>query len=350
MNAKPIAAAMVAPVYLARIVAEAVRQQVDLEPLFRGLEIEEADLEAPGGMISRGQATAIVRRGLTLLAIGDRGLALGMGTRVTEGGVLALGMLAAPTLGGAIGLLMHHPQSAGYLVRVREEVEDGVHQFIAEAFLGDQDLQDFLVDLTFAATVVLHRQVTATPCIPSAVEFVRDAPAQPAAYEAFFGCPVRFGCLRNVLSTPARQLLLVLPWANRMAYSLSLRLLERESEQLNRMLAIGRTVERALRRCLPRIAALTEVAASLNVSERTLRRHLADAGLSYRALLDDSRKSRALDLMAGAHRSIAQVAQQAGFSDARAFARAFRRWTGDSPMAVRDRYAASLSAPGSTVD
>jgi AraC-like DNA-binding protein len=99
-----------------------------------------------------------------------------------------------------------------------------------------------------------------------------------------------------------------------------------------------------VRRSLPRTAALTEVAAALNLSERTLRRQLADAGLSYRTLLDASRKSRALDLMAGGHRSIAQVAEAVGFAHARAFARAFVRWTGQTPTAVRNRYAAASGA------
>jgi AraC-like DNA-binding protein len=349
MDPTPTNEAMIAPVFLVRIVAEAVRQHVDPGPLFRGLEIEAADLERPGAMVSHGEATTVVRRSLALLALANQGLTLGMGTRITERGVLALGLLAAATLGDAIGLLLHHPQSAGCLVQLRDAVEDGSHQLIAEGFLVDQDMQDFLVDLTFTAHVVLRRQVTACPCTPSAVEFVRATPADPAAYQAFFGCPVRFGCLRNVLSTPPPQLLLALPWANGMAFSLSLRLLERESNQLNRMLAVGRTVERALRRCLPRIAALTEVAASMNVSERTLRRQLTDAGLSYRMLLDDSRKSRALDLMAGGHRSMAQVAEQAGFSDARAFARAFRRWTGHSPTSVEDGFVGLLDASPTTV-
>jgi AraC-like DNA-binding protein len=350
MNTRPTNDAMVAPVYLARIVLEAARREVDPGPLFRGLEIEAADLDAPGAMVSHGEAVTVVRRSLTLLGLADQGLMLGMGTRITERGVLALGLLAAPTLGDAIGLLLHHPQSAGCLVQVSEAVEGDTHQLFAEAFLGDQDVQDFLVDLTFATHVVLRRQVTASHCKPSAVEFVRAAPAHPAAYQAFFGCPVRFGCMRNVVYTPPQQLSLALPWANRIAFSLSLRLLERESNQLNRMLAVGRTVERALRRCLPRIAALTEVAASMHVSERTLRRHLTDAGLSYRTLLDDSRKSRALDLMAGGHRSIAQVAEQVGFSGARAFARAFRRWTGHSPTSIGDRLVESLATPRPAAD
>ena len=335
---------MVAPVFPSLLVAEAARQKVNAKPLFRGLNLDKGDLEAQSDMISHGAAIAVVRRGLPLLALADRGLELGLATRVTQRGILALGLLAAPTLGHAIRLSLRYPQRAGYLVHIREEIAADVSQLIAEPFLGEQDLQDFLIDLTFTAAVVLRRQVTGTPCKPSSVEFARQAPSNRAAYVSFFGCPVRFGCPRNVLSTTAEQLLMALPWADNMAYGLSSRLLQRESEQLDRMSALGHSVEHAVRRSLPRIAALAEVAMALNLSERTLRRQLADAGLSYRTLVDDSRKSRALDLMAGGHRSIAQVAEAAGFAHARGFARAFLRWTGQTPTAVRNRYAAGRAA------
>jgi AraC-like DNA-binding protein len=329
-----IADTLVAPVFLEPILAQAARRKLDLGPLFRGLDIERADLEAPGAMISHREAITVVRRALPLLAIAQRGLDMGMRTRITERGVLALGLLAAPTLGDAIRLSLRYPQSAGYLIQVSEAASGGTHQLVAQPYVDERDVQDFLVDLTFAALVVLRRQATGTRHAPSKVDFVRAAPENAARYQAFFGCPVHFGCLRNALCTPAAALSLAMPWANAMAFRWSIQLLERESGRLNRVSGVGRTVERAIARQLPRIVLLAEVAASLNVSERTLRRQLADAGLSYRALLDSCRKSRALDLMARGQRSLAQIAAEAGFSDGRAFGRAFKRWTQHSPSQV----------------
>jgi AraC-like DNA-binding protein len=76
--------------------------------------------------------------------------------------------------------------------------------------------------------------------------------------------------------------------------------------------------------------ALDSVAWQCGVSERTLRRRLAEAGTSYRALIDDVRKERALALLAE-DANVSLVAQRVGFADATAFARAFRRWTGRQP-------------------
>jgi AraC-like DNA-binding protein len=325
---------MVSPIYLAPIIAEAAHHHVDLHALFRGLDIEASDLDVPGTMISHGDAIKVVRRALQRRPIAELGIALGQRATVTERGALALGLLAAATLSDAIGLALRFPRSAGYLLKVQGASSDGLHQFIVEPFPGDYDLQRFLVDLTFSASVHLRRQVTMAEYSPTVVELVSERPANAADHEAFYGCPVRFGCLKNILSVQASWDTFPLPWANVMASRLSLQLLEQESARLNSMPAVGFAVERAIRRRLPEVADLAQVAESLHLSERTLRRRLSDIGLSYRHLLDESRKSRALELMTGGQRPLGEVALACGFSDIRAFARAFKRWTGHPPSLI----------------
>ncbi len=329
--------AMVAPVFMTAIISEALRCKTDLHALFRGLGIGSADFDAPGMVVSLRDAITVVRRALPLMHISGAGLELSEQTKVTDRGILALGLLAAATLGEAISLGLRFAQSSGYLLRVHEVSSSSGHQTVLEPYLGDQDLQRFLVDLTFAAMVKLRRQVTAANYAPSMVEFVCPAPANAAAYEAFFACPVHFGRVRNALSTHPDWLAFPLPWASATAYRLSVQLLEREHERMSAMSAMGFTIERAIRRGLPEVADIAALAASLNVSERTLRRKLALEGLSYRTLLDESRKSRAFDLMATGKRPISQIAAEVGFSDVRAFTRAFKRWTGHPPTLIKDQ-------------
>ncbi|HZJ63870.1 MAG TPA: helix-turn-helix domain-containing protein, partial [Kofleriaceae bacterium] len=64
-----------------------------------------------------------------------------------------------------------------------------------------------------------------------------------------------------------------------------------------------------------------------------MRRRLRDEGTSYRELIDALRHKRAIDLMQRGV-SFGDIAEHLGFSEARAFRRAFRRWTGLVPSAV----------------
>ncbi|WP_084679796.1 AraC family transcriptional regulator [Curvibacter lanceolatus] len=322
---------LVAPVFVAALLAQAVRQGIDPAVLLRGLGLSLADLAKPGLAVSHREAITLVRRCLRLMPQPDLALRLGRQMVLTDWGTLALGLLGATTLGDALGLCLHHPASAGYLLDLREgSAPDGL-VLIAEAFGGESDLQPFLVELTFAATVQQLRQTSQTMCAPAVVELMHPAPLRAAGYTAYFGCPVHFGRPQNALRMHHDWLAFRLPWASSLAHRLALQGLESEQQRWGSSSPLGLAVERTLRGLLPEVADLARVAGALNLSERSLRRHLALEGLSYRQVLDEARRSEALALMAGGPRPIAELARATGFSSHRAFTRAFKRWTGQWP-------------------
>ncbi|MEM1414469.1 MAG: AraC family transcriptional regulator [Myxococcota bacterium] len=96
------------------------------------------------------------------------------------------------------------------------------------------------------------------------------------------------------------------------------------------------SLESAVRAVLARDPQLgqAEVARSLGRAPATLARQLREAGTSYRGLRDALRRDRAVHLLArGA--TVAEVAEALAFSEASAFQRAFKRWTGVTPGSVR---------------
>jgi AraC-like DNA-binding protein len=338
---------MLSPAFLVPILQAAIAHHVQIPTLLRGLEVDEADFDVPGMVISQRDARTVIKRALPWLPMAGLGMACGQRAKITEQGALALGLLAAPTLGDAMTLSVQFAPHAGYLLQVHEiDIPEG-RQLLAGSRPGEQDLQPFLVELTFSALVQLHRQITGARYAPAKVEFMCEAPASVQAHEDHFGCPVHFGCLHNALSTHADWLSFRLPWANVMASRLALQWLQREAERFKAMPALAFSVERAIRRKLPEIADLAQVARALNLSERTLRRQLAHMGLNYRHLLDEGRKARAFDLMATGGRPLAEIAAATGFSDARAFSRAFKRWMGRPPSQVRAHVANAQPGPHS---
>jgi len=87
------------------------------------------------------------------------------------------------------------------------------------------------------------------------------------------------------------------------------------------------------------------VAAKLGMSARSLRRHLADEGTSFAAVLDHLRYRLAIRYVGDEATSLKQIAWLLGYSEPQAFNHAFKRWTGSSPSRVR--YARSVpGAPG----
>ncbi|HET8538775.1 MAG TPA: AraC family transcriptional regulator [Anaeromyxobacter sp.] len=80
-----------------------------------------------------------------------------------------------------------------------------------------------------------------------------------------------------------------------------------------------------------------DVARHLHLSTRSLHRHLREEGASLQALKDEVRRERAVELLCRTERPVKQVARAVGFADEKAFARAFKAWTGETPRAYRRR-------------
>ena len=79
----------------------------------------------------------------------------------------------------------------------------------------------------------------------------------------------------------------------------------------------------------------TQVAEKLAISERTLHRRLATQGLVFSAVLDRLREKRAREYLERSRLSIAQIAEMLDFAETASFSRAFKRWTGMSPLLFR---------------
>jgi AraC-like DNA-binding protein len=81
---------------------------------------------------------------------------------------------------------------------------------------------------------------------------------------------------------------------------------------------------------------IERVARALGCSRQTLYRRLKVEGLTFEQVLDDLRRRRALRLVHDHAMPVKEIAYRLGFSDPAAFSRAFKRWTGKSPRAMRE--------------
>lgn len=73
----------------------------------------------------------------------------------------------------------------------------------------------------------------------------------------------------------------------------------------------------------------------LGISERSLRRRLADEGVKFRTLFNDFRRIQSAFLIAHSRKSLSEIAQLLNYSDQTTFSRAFVRWYGISPGKFR---------------
>lgn len=81
-----------------------------------------------------------------------------------------------------------------------------------------------------------------------------------------------------------------------------------------------------------------QVARVLLMHRRTLNRRLKAEGTTFQALLDEVRFETACQLLDMARIPVTAIAVSLGYSETSGFSRAFRRWSGATPVERRRRY------------
>lgn len=84
-------------------------------------------------------------------------------------------------------------------------------------------------------------------------------------------------------------------------------------------------------------ATLDAIAARLGFSERTLQRRLQSLQLNFQQLVERLRFNAACRYLLQGGLPLTEIGYQLGYSEPSAFSRAFRRWSGVSPLAYRRR-------------
>ncbi len=78
------------------------------------------------------------------------------------------------------------------------------------------------------------------------------------------------------------------------------------------------------------------IAAKLGINRKTLYRSLNAEGATYAKVLEALRRRLAANYLSS-NLPVSETARRLGFSDASAFSRAYKRWTGKSPRNARGR-------------
>jgi AraC-like DNA-binding protein len=178
---------------------------------------------------------------------------------------------------------------------------------------------------------------------PLRVRFTHGPLAYHAACEQAFGCPIEFAAAENAIDVPAAVLDLPLRTADRTVAFHMRAQLDRSVAAAGDQPLVARIDAAITRRLVDGIPPIDLVAADLGKSPRTLHRHLAAQGTSYRELGKAAQRRLAIYYLQQTEMPIKEIAAALGFHNAPGFHRAFRLLTGQTPKACRDRVTAAAS-------
>jgi AraC-like DNA-binding protein len=213
------------------------------------------------------------------------------------------------------------------------EIERGEAHFIVEERADFGSARDVLVLALLTSLVNIGRTLVGGT-FSGRIEFAFPEPPYYRRLAGLLGGPAVFGRPRNQIVFAAEMLDAPVLMHDPVAQRLAREQCERELEKFG---AGGQFLLRVRSAMTTgsRVASLGEVARQMGISERTLKRRLAECGTSYSQLVAELLYSRALQYLRDESLSMEQVAERLGYSDAANFTRAFRRWSGTTPALFR---------------
>jgi AraC-like DNA-binding protein len=267
-------------------------------------------------------------------AAGERSFGVHVAETLPKGSCDLIDYLAAvsATVGEGVARLTHYIRLYFDHSDVHLVIEPRHARLISRAANAARQYDEFIV------TTLLERsrQASGKHWFPERVMFQHAHPDDDRELRRVFGCPIRFSAPHIEICFSPRILELPHIHSDSRLLEILLRHADRELLDLGpRGDAVARASSAVTRQLTKGMPTLSSTAVALHHHPRTLQRRLAAHGVSHTTLVDDARRGLALRYIGDAGLSIAEIAYVLHFSDATAFNRAFKRWTGETALRYR---------------
>ena len=264
---------------------------------------------------------------------------------------IEMGVMASPEIMGVLGQIMKNCQN----------LKEATHQFIRfqNLYFGvsrfkfkvegnrgfiitsiDYPVSEYdkqlINEVNLAACVACVRKLIGTEFVPKEMRFSHKKPEYVELYKQHFRCSLKFNQQEDAIVIDRKLGEETIPES----YPYLKNILLEYAEELLAKLAIGKQfqdeVKRVIADLLPKgLVDIERVSEKLNMSRWTLTRELKKEGTTFKDLLVVLRKEFAMNYLENKKLSTTEIAFLLGYSEASAFHRAFKSWTGKSPNEYR---------------
>jgi AraC-like DNA-binding protein len=309
----------------------------DPAPILTEVGIEAGFLAEPDNLLPFRTLGRLIALCVAATGCGHFGLLIGQRAGASSLGVVGFLIQQAPDVRAALDDLVRylHFHDRGAVPRLA--IEGGLALLSYGIYERNAESADQISDGAIAIGMNLMKGLCGADWRPDEVLLPRRKPADTTPYRAFFDAPLRFEADQAALAFPVH-------WLDRPLPQADARLRRFLREHVQEPAANGEGASEDIRRVVRAILGTTHpsgetVARLLNLSRRTLSRRLKLEGTDFRHLSDEVRFETARQLLEDTRMPLAHIAAKLEYSEASAFTRAFKRWSGLSPREWRAKAA-----------
>ena len=340
------------PAIYLHLLAELLRKlNVDEHALLLRVGLDPSRLQSTELRVSQSQASEFVTRAIIESGEPGLGIMLADEMKLPLHGALGIAVMSSENLGEALELVARYLMLRAPHLRINQQVEGDrvVFRLVCDIDLGP--LQGFILDAMLFGCVTMGNQLLGSPLRQATI---RRQGGEPGYFQRFrhqIPVPVYYDSKDDAFVLPLSALDAPIRFSDEELAASSRAQCEEALRQLTEEAGFACRVRRVIETSHPFPPKLAQVANTLFVSERTLKRRLQEEANSFQQLVDDVRLQRAGELLENTGMNLSQIADALGYADAANFTRAFKRWTGVSPSHYRTQCkqameATPVSAPG----
>jgi len=264
----------------------------------------------------------------------DHGFGLKAGSLVGPASfnVVSFIFQSSPTLREAIALVQKFQRLISDGGRFQIIGGDEQSWLIYHPQQGELAFSPHQIEAVLAAVVSFSRWVADQRFVPARVQFSHSQLGPLAGYQTVFQTGVDFNQAFSGLQLDNTLLDRPLPQADTQLAAMHREYAAARLAALSDLPDFAAQVRHWLGANLARgVPERSAAAEQFALSDRVFARRLQSQGLSYSDVVDAVRKQAACTAVADTGDTFVDIAQRLGFSEASAFNRAFKRWTGSNP-------------------
>lgn len=314
---------------------ELVAQGVDELLLIEGTDIDKSWLKTFSPPLTHDQRIAFIRNAQQLAREPDTALRAGCRQRISDFGMYGYAMISSSTFGEALRFAFKHRELAGVVLRISCEYHKDMVIFKTHHPQTLGPLLPFVTEFWRSTITSLFSHILGRNFVAKAMYFQYPKPSYASAYKDVFQCPIYFSSDKMEWHFDASILEEPCPKANELTANVCANFCENVLQYCDDESQLQKEISIICLGSLDQYPTGDEMAKQLHMSRRTLFRKLKDEGVSYQIVLDNLRKSIAIEYLESTRLSVDEIAVRLGFSDCSNFRKAFKRWTCHTPSQVR---------------
>lgn len=324
-------------VYLHYIDGYLLELGFDSALIFRNAGLSYPDYVKPGERVSMALLASLVEQVEKQVKTPHFFLQLGKQIPLMAHGKLGVAMLACKDIHTLLLLSEKFVPLAFSALSLSVKDENDKTAFGICADSGFPQLDGVVVEVMLGTLMANLQRLSGIDIKPLSVTIRYAKPIHYRAYEAILRCPIEFSAAETVLSLSKKHMALPVQTADNLGGALLVEQCNEDLKEIEQSSPFAVRIADIVVSHLDTSPSITFVAGQMQLSERSLRRRLAEENISFRQLIKTIRHDRALYLLEKTDVRIEKIANELGYKETASFRRAFKAQLGQSPRAWRNQ-------------